>query len=45
MSVKDWERKLLAEPGAAERVTEIEEELRMAAGLTALREQERPADP
>ena len=44
MSVKDWERKLLAEPGAAERVTEIEEELRMAAG-TALREQERPADP
>jgi predicted XRE-type DNA-binding protein len=39
MSMKDWEQKVLAEPGAAERVAEIEDELRLAAGLTALREQ------
>jgi transcriptional regulator with XRE-family HTH domain len=39
MSMKDWEKKVLAEPGAAERVAEIEDELRLAAGLTALREQ------
>lgn len=39
MSVKDWEKKVLAEPGAGERVSEIEDELRLAAGLTALREQ------
>jgi transcriptional regulator with XRE-family HTH domain len=38
MSIKDWEAKVLAEPGAAERVAEIEDELRLAAGLTALRE-------
>ena len=38
MSMKDWERKVLKAPGAAERVTEIEDELRLAAGLTALRE-------
>ncbi len=37
--MKDWEKKVLAEPGAAERVGEIEDELRLAAGLTALREQ------
>jgi len=39
MSMKDWKQKVLAEPGAAERVAEIEDELRLAAGLTALREQ------
>ena len=39
MSVKDWEKKVLDEPGAAKRVAEIEDELRLAAGLTALREQ------
>ena len=38
MSMKDWEKKVLAAPGAAERVSEIEHELRLAAGLTALRE-------
>jgi hypothetical protein len=37
MSMKDWEKKVLAAPGAAERVAEIEDELRRAAGLTALR--------
>jgi predicted XRE-type DNA-binding protein len=39
MSFKNWERKVLATPGAAERVAEIEDELRLSAGLTALREQ------
>ena len=39
MSMKDWEKKVLAEPGAAERVAAIEDEFRLAAGLTALREQ------
>jgi transcriptional regulator with XRE-family HTH domain len=39
MSLKTWEEKVLREPGAPERVREIEEELRLAAGLTALREQ------
>jgi transcriptional regulator with XRE-family HTH domain len=39
MSMKDWEKKVLAEPGAAQRVDQIEDELRLAAGLTALREQ------
>lgn len=39
MSMKDWEKKVLDEPGAADRVAEIEDELRLAAGLTALREQ------
>ncbi len=39
MGMKDWERKVLDSPGAAERVAEIEDELRLAAGLTALREQ------
>lgn len=36
--MKRWEEKVLAAPGAAERVSEIEEELRLAAGLIALRE-------
>jgi transcriptional regulator with XRE-family HTH domain len=40
MSLKAWEKKVLAKPGAAERVAEIEDELRVAAGLTSLREQE-----
>jgi transcriptional regulator with XRE-family HTH domain len=39
MSLKKWEQKVLEAPGAAERVAEIEDELRLAAGLTALREQ------
>ncbi|MDA8373538.1 MAG: XRE family transcriptional regulator [Actinomycetota bacterium] len=38
MSLKDWEKKVLSAPGAEERVGEIEGELRLAAGLTALRE-------
>ena len=40
MSMKTWERKVLAKSGADKRVAEIEDELRLAAGLTALREQE-----
>jgi transcriptional regulator with XRE-family HTH domain len=39
MSLKEWEAKVLHAPGAVERVREIEDELRLAAGLTALREQ------
>jgi transcriptional regulator with XRE-family HTH domain len=39
MNMKEWENKVLGSPGAAERVAEIEEELRLAAGLTALREE------
>ncbi len=38
MSIKQWEKKVLASPGAEERVREIEDELRLAAGLTTLRE-------
>ena len=38
MSLKEWEAKVLQAPGAEERVSEIEEELRLALGLTALRE-------
>jgi transcriptional regulator with XRE-family HTH domain len=39
MSAKKWEQNVLEQPGAAKRVAEIEDELRLAAGLTALREQ------
>ena len=39
MSLKRWEKKVLKAPGAAKRVAEIEDELRLAAGLTALREE------
>lgn len=39
MSLKNWEKRVLDAPGASERVAEIEDELRLAAGLTALREQ------
>ena len=39
MSMKQWEKKVLGKPGAAKRVEDIEDELRLAAGLTALREQ------
>lgn len=39
MSLKAWEKKVLEAPGATARVAEIEEQLRLAAGLTALREQ------
>ncbi|MEV6923200.1 helix-turn-helix domain-containing protein [Dactylosporangium sp. NPDC051485] len=38
MSLKDWEARVLAAEGAEARVAEVEEELRLAAGLTALRE-------
>jgi transcriptional regulator with XRE-family HTH domain len=36
--MKAWEKKVLSAEGAPERVGEIEDELRLAAGLTALRE-------
>lgn len=39
MSLEQWEKKVLETPGAEDRVREIEDELRLAAGLTALREQ------
>jgi transcriptional regulator with XRE-family HTH domain len=39
MSMKAWEKEVLSTPGAEERVSEIEDELRLAAGLTALREE------
>jgi transcriptional regulator with XRE-family HTH domain len=39
MSMKDWEKRVLDVPGAGARVDAIEEELRLAARLTALREQ------
>ncbi len=39
MSMKSWEKKVLQVPGAPERVGAIENELRLATGLTALREQ------
>lgn len=39
MTMKQWEKKVLQRPGAAERVAEIEDELRLATGLIALREQ------
>ncbi|HEX9765679.1 MAG TPA: helix-turn-helix domain-containing protein [Nitriliruptorales bacterium] len=39
MSIKQWEKKVLAPPGAKERVAEIEDELRLAVALTKLREQ------
>ena len=38
MSLKRWEEKVLSAEGSAKRVAEIEDELRLAAGLTALRE-------
>ena len=39
MTMKEFEKKVLSRPGAGKRVAEIEDELRLAAGLTALREQ------
>ncbi len=39
MSLKDWEKRVLSQPGAAERVAELEDEFRLASRLTALREQ------
>ena len=36
MSLEQWEKKVLQAPGADQRVSEIEDELRLAAGLTAL---------
>jgi transcriptional regulator with XRE-family HTH domain len=39
MSMKTWEKEILAKPGAPARVAGIEDELRLAAGLTLLREQ------
>jgi transcriptional regulator with XRE-family HTH domain len=38
MSLKQWEKKVRDVPGAEQRVADIEDELRLAAGLTALRE-------
>ncbi len=38
MSLKQWDKSVLEAPGADERVREIEDELRLAAGLAALRE-------
>ena len=38
MSLEQWEKKVLQAPGADQRISEIEDELRLAAGLTALRE-------
>lgn len=38
MSLKKWETKVLKAPGAERRVSEIERELRIAAGLAGLRE-------
>ena len=38
MSLKNWEEKVLRADGAAKRVGEIEDELRLATGLTGLRE-------
>jgi len=38
MSLKGWEKRVVKAPGAAARVAEMEDELRLAAGLTALRE-------
>ncbi len=35
MSLKEWEKEVLDAPGATNRVAEIEDELRLAAGLTA----------
>lgn len=37
--MKEWDAKVLERSGALERVAEIENELRLAAGLTALREE------
>lgn len=39
MSAKKWEQRVLEQPGATKRVAEIEDELRLASALTALREQ------
>ena len=39
MSARGWEKRVLKAPGAKERVDELEDELRLAAGLTALREE------
>lgn len=39
MSLSQWEKKVLKTPGAAKRVSEIEQELRIAAKLTELREE------
>ena len=38
MSLEQWEKKVLETPGAEGRVREVEDELRLAAGLRALRE-------
>ena len=39
MRLEAWEKKVLDSPGAEERVREIEDELRLATALTALREE------
>jgi hypothetical protein len=46
MRLKAWEKKVLKAPGAAARVVEIEDELRLAAGLGPWnRSQEADAEP
>ena len=42
MSLHQWEKKVLEAPGAEEHVNEMEDEQRLAAGLTALREEAGP---
>lgn len=42
--MKDWEKEVLTEPGAIERVAEMEDELRWAAGLTENLAQRTTAD-
>ncbi len=39
MKMNQWEKKVLAKPGAPQRVDDIEDELRLATALTALREE------
>ena len=41
MSLKNWDEKVLRADGAAKRVAETEDELRLPAGLTGLRERAR----
>ena len=44
MSLEDWERRVLADPDAAERVDNIEQELRAAARLERARRPMPPTD-
>jgi hypothetical protein len=44
LSVSEWEERVLEQPGASERVAEIEQELRTAAGLPDKRANVDPLD-